>query len=228
MGRQIVYCEGCGHNLREDDFEKGRARMIDNKPFCTECRPIRPGEGEPGKRSSGKVPAQPASPRKGTGSIPIIQPPRRPATSVSTNPLPVIAGVVGVLFVILIFAITQSGSRRVPVETVPPPTPEPLIIRRPDPPPPPPSPPPVPPVTPPPRPAPPAAPPGPLVAPTASEKLDAFIAQIRAMIQSDERQERTDEILNMFSAASKVAGPRAAEVSKPDSERGRDPSGSGG
>ena len=27
MGRQIVYCEGCGHNLREDDFEKGRARM---------------------------------------------------------------------------------------------------------------------------------------------------------------------------------------------------------
>lgn len=55
---------------------------------------------------------------------------------------------------------------------------------------------------------------GPLVVPTASEKLDAFLAQIRALIQSDARQERTEEILNMFGAAAKVAGPRASEVSK--------------
>jgi hypothetical protein len=227
MGRQIVYCEGCGHNLREDDFEKGRARMIDNRPFCTECRPYRPGEGDPPpprKSSSGKVPAA-APPRKtSTGSIPIVQPPRRPATSVTgTNPLPIIAGVGAVVFVILIFAVTQSGSRRVPVtETAPIPAPEPLVVRRadPTPPPAPPPPPPPSPVVPVPRgtPPPPAAPSGPLVAPTASEKLDAFIAQIRSMIQGDERQERTDEILNMFSAAAKGAGPRSAEVAKMKAE----------
>jgi hypothetical protein len=38
------------------------------------------------------------------------------------------------------------------------------------------------------------------------------------MIQSDERQERSGEILNMFAAAAKVAGPRAAEVAKMRSE----------
>ncbi|HEV3026906.1 MAG TPA: hypothetical protein VG457_04995, partial [Planctomycetota bacterium] len=79
MGRQIVYCEGCGHNLREDDFEKSRARMIDNRPFCAECRPFRPGEGEPGRRtSSGRIPAGGGQARKNTtGSIPIIAAPRR-------------------------------------------------------------------------------------------------------------------------------------------------------
>jgi hypothetical protein len=223
MGRQIVYCEGCGHNLREDDFERGRARMIDNRPFCTTCRPYRSGEGEPGRRSSGKVPAQGgAPPRKtSTGAIPVIQTPRRPSTAVTgSNPLPIIVGVVGLVFVILIFAVTQSGSKRAPVTETAPIPPEPSYVRRPDPPaptPPPPLPPP-PPVVPVPRPVTPPAPTGPLVAPTASEKLDAFIAQIRGMIQSDERQERTDEILNMFAAAAKVAGPRAAEVSKMRSE----------
>jgi hypothetical protein len=220
MGRQIVYCEGCGHNLREDDFERGRARMLDNKPFCTECRPFRPGETDGVRRPSGKVPA--ATPRKGTGAIPIIPAPRRPATSVAgTNPLPIIAAVVGVIFVIVIFAVTQGGSKRVPVtETAPIAPVDPPLVRRPDPPPthPPTPAPPPPPVVPAPRPAPPAAPPGPLVAPTASEKLDAFIGQIRGMIQSDERQERSEEILNMFAAAAKVAGPRAAEVAKMKSE----------
>lgn len=226
MGRQIVYCEGCGHNLREDDFEKGRARMIDNRPFCTECRPYRPGEGDPPparKSSSGKVPAA-APPRKtSTGAIPIVQPPRRPATSITgANPLPIIAGVGAVIFVILMFAVTQSGSKRLPVtETAPLPVPDPPVVRRVEPPPPPPPPaPPPPPVAPAPRgmPPAPAAPSGPLVAPTASEKLDAFIAQIRGMIQSDERQERTEEILHMFTAAARVAGPRSAEVARMKSE----------
>ena len=220
MGRQIVYCEGCGHNLREDDFEKGRARMIENKPFCAECRPFRPGEGEQGRRtSSGKIPAGGGQPRKSaTGSIPIIAPPRRPAPGPgASNPLPIIATVGGLLFVVLIFAVTQSGSKRTTVtETSPTPPGDPPIARRAEPeaPPPPPSPPSLPPPvirTPAPPPSP---PPGPLVSPTASEKLDAFLSQIRGMIQSDERQERTEEIINMFSAAAKVAGARSAEVAK--------------
>ncbi|HZE97149.1 MAG TPA: hypothetical protein VE981_08980 [Planctomycetota bacterium] len=212
MGREIVYCEGCGHNLREDDFEKGRARTIDNKPFCTECRPYAPGEpGQPRRPSSGKVPA--GQPRKSASQpIPVIAPARRSATGpAATNPLPVIAAIGGVLFLVLIFAITQSGTRKATTpETAPLP---PVVIsppRRAEPAPPPPPPPP-----PPPRVAQPPAPPtGPLVAPSASEKLDSFLAQIRSIIDNDPQIQRSDEILKMFAAAEKVAGPRAAEVMK--------------
>jgi hypothetical protein len=112
MGRQIVYCEGCGHNLREDDFEKGRARMIDNKPFCIECRPVQPGdvEQQPRRSSSGKVAAQ--SRKNTTGNIPIIPAPRRsPAAIAQSNPIPIIAGVCGVVLVILIFMAMSGGSR---------------------------------------------------------------------------------------------------------------------
>jgi len=221
MGRQIVYCEGCGHNLREDDFEKGRARMIDNRPFCTECRPLSAAEAQASKRgSSPKLQAQGGGSRKSaTGAIPVLPaPPRRPAGQKASNPLPVIAGVGGVALVILLVALSQGGSKKTPtVETVPPVVIEASrrVVERPPttPPPPPPPPPPV-------RREPPVAPPptGPLVAPTASEKLDAFLSQIRALIQSDERHERTEEILNMFSAAAKVAGVRSAEVARMKSE----------
>ena len=46
MGREIVYCEGCGNSLREDDFDRGKARLLDNRPFCTECRPYKEGSNE--------------------------------------------------------------------------------------------------------------------------------------------------------------------------------------
>lgn len=211
MGRQIVYCEGCGHNLREDDFEKGRARMIDNRPFCTDCRPYRPGEEQGKRKSSGKVPAQ--SKKNSTGSIPVIGTPRRgtnsPPSPAKSNPLPMIAGVGGVILLALVIAVTQGSSRKPVVETVTAPPVAPPVVRRTEPPAPPPPPPPVR-VTPP----PPAAPTGPLVAPTASEKLDAFLGQIRTLIQSDPRFERSAEILNMFSAAEKSAGARSTEVAR--------------
>jgi hypothetical protein len=54
----------------------------------------------------------------------------------------------------------------------------------------------------------------PLTAPSAEEKFQAFLGQIGTMIREDVRKERVEEILNMFSAASKSAGPRAIEVEK--------------
>lgn len=36
---EIVYCGGCGKVLREDDFARGRARMLDHRPWCAECKP---------------------------------------------------------------------------------------------------------------------------------------------------------------------------------------------
>src|SRR5689334_10332658 len=128
MGRQIVYCEGCGNSLREDDFDRGKARQIDNRPFCTACRPYEEGEEPPKRASSGRVPAQPPARKNATDRVPIVAaPPRRagPAPH-ATNPLPIIAGVGGVIALILIVAVSQRSS------TPPPPPPErpstPLVI----------------------------------------------------------------------------------------------------
>jgi hypothetical protein len=36
----IMNCEECGADLREWDFFKKRARLIENRPYCTVCRPF--------------------------------------------------------------------------------------------------------------------------------------------------------------------------------------------
>ncbi len=36
---EIVYCGGCGRVLRRDDFDRGLARFLDNRPWCSECKP---------------------------------------------------------------------------------------------------------------------------------------------------------------------------------------------
>jgi len=64
----------------------------------------------------------------------------------------------------------------------------------------------------------PSRPSDPLKAPTAAEKFEAFLGQIRQMIQDDPRKERSTEILNMFAAAAKTAGLRATEVEKMKNE----------
>jgi hypothetical protein len=217
MGREIVYCEGCGHSLRESDFEKSRARMIDNRPYCTECRPFEDGEAEPAPRRSpsGKIAAQQR--KSATGSIPVAPAPRRPSPASQSNPLPIIAGVGGVVFIILIFAVTQGGSKRPPAPEPAPAPPIEIPAYRPPPvePPPPRDP---APRDPPPRREPTPAPSGrtsdPLVAPSAAEKLEAFLNQIRQRIGDDSRKERTEEILRMLGAAAKIAGPRLSEVEK--------------
>ncbi len=223
MGREIVYCEGCGNSLREDDFTRGRARMLDNRPYCTTCKPYLEGEeGPPPKRpSSGRIAATPAPRKNPTANIPVVPGARRPgpaAPKAQSNPLPIIAGVGGVLLILVIVALTQGTTRRPPAPE--PPAPPPIEIPSPrptaD----------VPPRDPPPRDPPPpprrdpapvnpsAKPSDPLVAPSAAEKFEAFLVQIRQRIQEDVRKERSEEIIRMFSAAAKTAGPRLSEVEK--------------
>jgi len=36
----IMNCEECGADLREWDFLKKRARLIENRSYCTVCRPF--------------------------------------------------------------------------------------------------------------------------------------------------------------------------------------------
>ena len=40
MGKEIVYCTGCGILLRERDFECGLAHTVDNRHLCSRCRPL--------------------------------------------------------------------------------------------------------------------------------------------------------------------------------------------
>src|SRR6185295_17093616 len=119
----------------------------------------------PRRVSSGKIPAPPPQRKTSTGHIPIVPAPRRPAAPKPANPLMIWAGVGGVVFVLLIFAVTQSGPKRLPAPVPPPPPSDPPPR---DPPPRDPS----PPTPPPPRRDPPVNPSkntDPLVAPSASE-----------------------------------------------------------
>lgn len=40
MGHEIVYCGSCGVSLRQEEFEKGRAQVVDDIPYCGKCRPL--------------------------------------------------------------------------------------------------------------------------------------------------------------------------------------------
>jgi hypothetical protein len=39
MMMTIMTCVECGADLREWDFLKRRARLVENRPYCTVCRP---------------------------------------------------------------------------------------------------------------------------------------------------------------------------------------------
>jgi hypothetical protein len=57
---EIVYCGGCGRVLRREDFDRGLASRIDNRPWCSDCKPVEketaPGAGSSSRRqgSTGK------------------------------------------------------------------------------------------------------------------------------------------------------------------------------
>jgi hypothetical protein len=37
MGREIVYCDSCGDRIVAADFDRGRARTVQNKNYCHKC-----------------------------------------------------------------------------------------------------------------------------------------------------------------------------------------------
>lgn len=199
MGREIVYCEGCGVSLREVDFEKGKAREIDHRHFCVSCRPPDPS------------PSKAALPKVSSRKTPVVEPPstRRHGAAPSRSNAALLAGIAagGLALLALLIAALSSGRRE--VLPAPPSRPE---LARPEP---------ARSPTPPPpeqagrRPAPVLREPEVLREPTPQEKnakLDAFIADIRAMIAADKDFARRAETEGMIAAAEKTAGPRLADV----------------
>ena len=51
MMMTIMTCTDCGADLREWDFLKRRARLVENRPYCTVCKPtVRSSRRGPGRR----------------------------------------------------------------------------------------------------------------------------------------------------------------------------------
>ncbi|HVE38535.1 MAG TPA: hypothetical protein VNM14_01520 [Planctomycetota bacterium] len=119
MGREIVYCEGCGKRLTEDDFTRGKAQDHDNRPFCSTCRPVtappppppRP-EGRGTERRSGTGVVR----RRGaTERVPLAQPPAAPPPG-SGGGSKIGLGVGGGLavLILIIVALAKSGHEQAP------------------------------------------------------------------------------------------------------------------
>jgi hypothetical protein len=100
---ELVYCGGCGRVLREDDFSRGRARVLDNRPWCEECKPPEktpipiPAQGRRG--SSAKLP------RVSSGPLPRV-------AGAPTNRAMVLGLAVGGAVLLLI--VLALGSRSAP------------------------------------------------------------------------------------------------------------------
>ena len=104
MGKEIVYCQGCGNNLREEDFEKARAHMVDNRPFCSACKPLPKTESpRPRKASTGRIPVPPGQAARRPA-------PTRPA-QVPNTPL-LVGGIVAALVVLMLLVVLAAGGGR--------------------------------------------------------------------------------------------------------------------
>ncbi len=138
MGQEIVYCFKCQNRLLGSDFEHGKAFRVDGKAACLDCvrgllahLPDPNAELErlrraqvpkaPGHSTSTRIPAiRPDS----TTRIPTQQirvPPADPPTPPKSH-LPLILAGIGGLLLVLILAVTMSSGGRKPV-----PPPEPYV-----------------------------------------------------------------------------------------------------
>lgn len=85
MGKPIVYCGECGKSLHEEEFERGKAHVFENRPFCIECRPL-PKKATPALSSSSTRISRKVS----SGHIPIVS--RAGAKKISSGPIPHVSG----------------------------------------------------------------------------------------------------------------------------------------
>ncbi|MBI3855518.1 MAG: hypothetical protein HY293_07480 [Planctomycetes bacterium] len=117
MGKEIVYCGGCGKSLREDDFSRGKAHQVDHRPFCTDCKAA-PSQHQ----TSARLAAQTKS--SGGRFAPAAAPStrRRRAEESSKTPLLIGAALVAAALVALLVMALGSGDR---ASSLPPPDPTP-------------------------------------------------------------------------------------------------------
>ncbi len=127
MGREIVYCQSCGSKLTESEFERGKAQMIDNRPFCSRCRPVTaPPPPVPVPERRGATSTRRKSP---TGWIPRVPPPTEPpirraetaARGKKGSTAWLAGGGAALVLVLIVAAVATSGRRPVPAVSAAPP-----------------------------------------------------------------------------------------------------------
>jgi hypothetical protein len=118
MGKEIVYCEGCGNSLREKDFEKARASTVDHVHYCSACRPVpvRVGGRSPTPSGTAIPRFDPRNRKPSSSSIPAPPPQARRATGVRPKPRtngPLVAGLVvaGTGVLLILFAMASGKGR---------------------------------------------------------------------------------------------------------------------
>ncbi len=191
MGKPILYCSDCGTNLREEDFERGRAGHQDHRPYCIACRPdLKPVT----PRSFARAAPVDRTPPSGLRRLPHA----RPASS--TLPIALSAAGGGLLMIVLVVAASSPSKKpvaanppvRFAASPAPPPA-EPVAapLR----------------ASPAPRPPEPEPPP-----PPPAPSLDRWLEEIRAIRKDDPEFRRAGEVRSMLRKAAEIAGPRKAEI----------------
>src|SRR5579872_590785 len=103
---EIVYCGGCGRVLRREDFDRGLASRIDNRPWCSDCKPSEKASGPGAGSSSRRQVSTGKHGRIGVGTarrdIPASRAPRTALLGIGA------AVVLGVLILAAIFAGTSA------------------------------------------------------------------------------------------------------------------------
>lgn len=118
MGKSIVYCDGCGKSLPEDEFTRGKAHVIDERPFCIACKPLpEPPAARPPTPSP--LPKKIATSRisvaaLGTRRIPL---PSRPARRPTVPAIGIAAAVAAAAAAVLVLALSGGSSRPTPAPT---------------------------------------------------------------------------------------------------------------
>jgi hypothetical protein len=104
MGQQIVYCGKCGTSLRRDDFDKGKAVVVDAISYCAACLPspptAKPPKAEPPRLSISSTKVRPVS---------TPAPATRRKVAGRGSPLPLVLGGGGALVVLIVIVILASG-----------------------------------------------------------------------------------------------------------------------
>ena len=111
MGKEIVYCGGCGKSLWEDDFSKGKAHTVDNRPYCIQCKvPVEARANQSQTSSKLTALSRSSTPRHLPAAAPSATR-RRQAGDSSKLPLIVGGALVGVGLLLLVITLSSSESR---------------------------------------------------------------------------------------------------------------------
>ncbi len=133
MGQAIYYCCRCSNQLREAQFEAGKAYRIDDLVCCSSCvqevlRSLSPGQAQRlqaqvGRQEKHAAPVKPPL-RESSRAMPLS----RPAASPAVRPWMIAAGAAaGILLILLVVLAAGGRSKKVPAGAVAPPAEPPSV-----------------------------------------------------------------------------------------------------